>query len=38
MQSVSATDEMEFLERDGRFRVLLEPLHPLVSVLTAARL
>ena len=38
MQSVSATDEMEFLERDGRVRVLLEPLHPLVSVLTAARL
>lgn len=38
MQSVSATEEMEFLERDGRFRVLMEPLHPLVTVLTAARL
>lgn len=38
MQSVSATAEMEHLEADGQFRVLLEPLHPLVSVLTAMRL
>lgn len=37
MRSVSAQGVMEELERDERFVVVMEPLHPLVTVLTARR-